>query len=103
MKKNNLFAVAALVVLPSIFVSSTGFSASQLPPISSSGATQQQTCPSGSQFGCFFAGIQQAGANGAINTGFSNMASAQYAPFKPCLQFINTLLRLGTEPGQPSA
>lgn len=94
MRRYRLFTVAALLVLPSIFVSSPGYSALQLPGINAAGPMQQQNCPTGRQYGCFNPGIQQTGGNGAINAGFANTASYQYMPFNPCTQFMKILLRL---------
>jgi len=98
MRKHKLFAVTALLVLPSIFVSSTGYSASQLPGINPAGPIQQQNCPTGRQYGCFNPGIQQTGGNGAINTGFAKTASYQYTPLSSCLQFMQVFLRIGAGP-----
>lgn len=96
MRRCRLLTVALLLVLPSIFVPGSGYSASQLPGINTAGPVQQPNCPTGSQFGCFGPGIQQTGGNGAVNTGFASTASYQYSPFTPCLQFMQMFLRMGT-------
>ena len=54
MKKYRLLAVAMLFATSTMFISSPGYSTSQLPQIGdSSGAFQQQSCPAGGGFGCF--------------------------------------------------
>ena len=98
MRKYRLIAVGTLLVLPSIFVSSTGYSASQLPGINPAGPIQQQNCPTGRQNGCFNLSFQQTGGNGAINTGFAKTASYQYTPLNSCLQLMQMFLRLGVRP-----
>ncbi len=99
MRKYRLLTMAALLVLPSIFISNSGYTASQLPGINPAGPIQQQNCPTGRRYGCFNPGIQQTGANRAINAGFANTASYQHSPFDPCLQFMQIFLRLGAVPG----
>ena len=96
MRKYRILTVIALLVLPSIFVSSQGYSVSQLPGINTEAPIQRPNCPTGSQFGCFNQGFQQ---TGAINTGFAKTTSKQYTPFNPCLQFMQVFLRLGASQG----
>ncbi len=98
MRNFRLFTVVALLILPSIFASNPGYSASQLPGINTMGPIQQQNCPTGKPYGCFNPGIQQAGGNVAINAGFANTTSYQYTPFNPCMQFMQIFLRLGAGP-----
>ena len=99
MRRCRLLTVAVLLVLPSIFVPGSGYSVSLLPGINTAGSIQQPNCPSGSQFGCFGRGLQQAGGNGAINTGLASTASYPYSPFTPCLQFMQMFLRMGSGAG----
>ena len=76
MKKYRLYAVVALLVAPSILVSSPGFSTSELPRIDGGGqAFQQQNCPTGGGFGCF---------NGSSPS-----------PISFCKQFMQMFLRPG--------
>ncbi len=54
MKKYRLYAVAALLVAPSILVSGSGYSTSNLPEIDSTAKPfLQPNCPVGGAFGCF--------------------------------------------------
>jgi hypothetical protein len=76
MKKYRLYAVVALLVAPSILVSSPGFSTSVLPRIDGgTQALQQQSCPTGGGFGCF--------------------GSSRPSPVTFCRQFMQMFLRPG--------
>ena len=101
MRKFRVFTVVALVVLPTIFASTPGYSAAQLPWINTeAGPVQQPYCPSGNQFGCFGpstpTGVYGSGMAGTVNT-------AAYAPnpFEPCLQFMQAFMRLAAAASAP--
>ena len=76
MKKYRLYAVTALLLAPSILLSSPGFSTSSPPRID--GGTQpfqQQSCPTGGGFGCF--------------------TGSRPSPVTFCRQFMQMFLRPG--------
>ena len=76
MRKYRIYAVVALLAVPSMLVSSPGFSTSRLPQIGDAATSvQQQNCPVGGGFGCF---------NGA-----------QPSPVTICRQFMQMFLRPG--------
>lgn len=78
----------ALLALPSMFVSSPGYSISRLPEISAAaGQYRQQTCPTGTGVGCFNLDTAVAG-NGMISIIFSNADRFRRAQFNNCLQIL---------------
>ena len=88
MKKIRIVAAASLLLLPSMFFSSPGYSTSQLPPIGSdTGQFTQQSCPTGSGAGCF-------GQAGPIATDtifgfvFSNADRVRREGISTCLQIM---------------
>ena len=94
MRKFKIFTATALLALSSMLSPGLGYSASQLPQISTAAGTVQQFfCPTGNQPGCFSPTLQ-AGGNGPVNA-----AAYAYTPFEPCLQFMQFFMRLAAGPG----
>lgn len=93
MRKFKIFTATALLALSSLLSPGLGYSASQLPQISTTaGSVQQFFCPTGSQFGCFGPTVQT-NVNGSVNA-----APYAYTPFEPCLQFMQFFMRLAAGP-----
>ena len=91
MKRYKLLVAAALLALPSMFVSGPGYSTSQLPEINAAaGQYRQQTCPSERGYGCF--NLDTAvGANGMISIIFSNAERFGRAQLNNCLQVLQSI------------
>lgn len=99
MKKYRLFAAIALLALPSMIFSTAGHSTSRLPEIGTS--TQQfgrQSCPTGSEQGCFGSGVG-VGGNGMIAAIFASADHFRRERINTCVQFIQRIQSFGTEPG----
>ena len=93
MRRYRLLAAAALIVLPSILVSSPVPSAPQMPWINTAGGPiSQPNCPTGSQYGCFGQGVP-VGGNATPNVANANLSPI--APFGACMQFMQAFLRMG--------
>ena len=76
MKKYRIYAIATLLVVPSILVSGPGLSTSSLPEIDgTTNPFQQQRCPTGGGFGCF--------------------SGSRPSPVTFCRQFMQMFLRPG--------
>jgi len=99
MKKYRLLTAAALLVLPSMLFSAAGYSASRLPEIGvSNHALAQQSCPTGSEQGCFGSGIG-VGGNGLIGVIFATADRLRFQQLNNCLQFMQRFQSFGAGPG----
>ena len=90
MKKHRILAAAALLVLPSVLFSGSGYSNSQLPQIDADASRfGQQSCPvdnggCGGLNGIF-------GANPMIGSIIGNAERLRLEHFKTCMQFIKKI------------
>lgn len=76
MKKYRLYAIAALLAVPSMLVSGPGLSTSSLPAIDAGASAQQrQNCPVEGGYGCF--------------------SGARPSPFSICQKFMQMFMRPG--------
>lgn len=99
MKRYRLFSAIALLALPSMFFSAAGYSTSHPPEIGTS--TQpfgQQSCPTGSEQGCFGSTIGM-GGNGMIGVTFATADQFRRERINTCLQFLQRIRSFGAEPG----
>lgn len=99
MKKSRILTAAALLALPSMLISSPGYSTSSLPEIGAqAGFYQQQSCPNGNQGGCFMS-ASGFGPAGMVGVALSNADRFRRERIDTCLQFMQRIRTFAAESG----